>query len=178
MSVSVKRKPIYCGSCSMDLTNAVRIRCAQLGPPLPPASLTTATMASGGAEAQLSTSASAAADSSPTKATNGVAVEGKAAEAHMNGSTTKKHDSIDALPTGPRSDGLVPTCEDFDICGTCFCEGKEVGRHKRWHDYRVIVRRRLRKEAQGPIAFRGYSECLMDPSTIAIADPACVSHLH
>jgi transcriptional adapter 2-alpha len=26
------------------------------------------------------------------------------------------------------------------LCGTCFCEGKEIGRHKRWHDYRVVVR--------------------------------------
>ena len=29
-------------------------------------------------------------------------------------------------------------CEDFDLCGTCFCMGSEVGNHKAWHDYRVI----------------------------------------
>ena len=29
-------------------------------------------------------------------------------------------------------------CEDFDLCGTCFCTGAEVGKHKAWHDYRVI----------------------------------------
>ncbi|WFD32080.1 Transcriptional adapter ada2 [Malassezia sp. CBS 17886] len=29
-------------------------------------------------------------------------------------------------------------CEDFDLCGTCFCTGAEVGTHKAWHDYRVI----------------------------------------
>jgi hypothetical protein len=52
--------------------------------------------------------------------------------------------------TGPPSDqdrtadpdkkGWVNVCEDFDLCGTCFCEGKEIARHKTWHDYRVIVR--------------------------------------
>lgn len=35
-------------------------------------------------------------------------------------------------------EALVPTCEDFDLCGTCFIQGREVGRHKRWHDYRVV----------------------------------------
>mgnify|MGYP001762330625 CR=1 FL=1 len=29
-------------------------------------------------------------------------------------------------------------CNDFDVCGTCFCAGAEVGQHKAWHDYRVI----------------------------------------
>lgn len=29
-------------------------------------------------------------------------------------------------------------CENFDLCAQCFCEGKEVGRHKAWHDYRVV----------------------------------------
>ena len=29
-------------------------------------------------------------------------------------------------------------CEDFDLCGTCFCTGSEIGQHKAWHDYRVI----------------------------------------
>ena len=29
-------------------------------------------------------------------------------------------------------------CEDFDLCGTCFCTGSELGQHKAWHDYRVI----------------------------------------
>ncbi|MBW0469819.1 hypothetical protein O181_009534 [Austropuccinia psidii MF-1] len=34
----------------------------------------------------------------------------------------------------------VPVCDNFDLCGQCFCEGKEVGRHKAWHDYRVVER--------------------------------------
>ena len=29
-------------------------------------------------------------------------------------------------------------CEEFDLCGTCFCTGAEVGQHKASHDYRVI----------------------------------------
>lgn len=32
----------------------------------------------------------------------------------------------------------VLICDNFDLCGQCFCEGKEVGQHKAWHDYRVI----------------------------------------
>ncbi|EIN11553.1 SWIRM-domain-containing protein [Punctularia strigosozonata HHB-11173 SS5] len=36
-----------------------------------------------------------------------------------------------------------PACEPgngdaVDICPRCFCEGKEFGRHKRWHAYRVV----------------------------------------
>ncbi|CAH7666363.1 transcriptional adapter 2 [Phakopsora pachyrhizi] len=30
-------------------------------------------------------------------------------------------------------------CESLDLCGSCFCEGKEVGRHKAWHDYCVVT---------------------------------------
>lgn len=29
-------------------------------------------------------------------------------------------------------------CEDFDLCGTCFCAGAQVGDHRAWHDYQVI----------------------------------------
>ncbi|KAF9975819.1 Transcriptional adapter ada2 [Actinomortierella ambigua] len=29
-------------------------------------------------------------------------------------------------------------CTDFDLCVTCFCHGIEVGKHKNWHDYRVM----------------------------------------
>ncbi|RUS24695.1 hypothetical protein BC938DRAFT_473218 [Jimgerdemannia flammicorona] len=29
-------------------------------------------------------------------------------------------------------------CPDFDLCVTCFCEGKEPMKHKSWHDYRVV----------------------------------------
>ncbi|KAI9601479.1 hypothetical protein H4Q26_001299 [Puccinia striiformis f. sp. tritici PST-130] len=29
-------------------------------------------------------------------------------------------------------------CDNFDLCGQCYCEGKEIGQHKAWHDYRVI----------------------------------------
>ena len=32
------------------------------------------------------------------------------------------------------------TDEPVDICPGCFCAGKEFGKHKRWHAYRVIVR--------------------------------------
>lgn len=105
MSASVKRKPVYCGACSMDISNAVRIRCAQLAPP--PAA------------------------TRQDDAGNTIL---------LSSSATKKHDPVDSISTGPRSDGLVPTCEEFDLCGSCFCEGKEIGRHKRWHDYRVVVR--------------------------------------
>lgn len=31
-------------------------------------------------------------------------------------------------------------CNEFDLCGTCFCSGAEVGAHKAWHAYRVIER--------------------------------------
>ncbi|KZT10919.1 SWIRM-domain-containing protein [Laetiporus sulphureus 93-53] len=34
-----------------------------------------------------------------------------------------------------------PVCEvgeGIDICPNCFCSGKEFGKHKRWHAYRVI----------------------------------------
>mgnify|MGYP000049992087 CR=1 FL=1 len=30
-------------------------------------------------------------------------------------------------------------CEDFDVCGSCFCAGVEVRHHKAWHDYRIVV---------------------------------------
>jgi hypothetical protein len=36
-----------------------------------------------------------------------------------------------------------PIClqdEGIDLCPTCFCAGKEFGKHKRGHAYRVIVR--------------------------------------
>ncbi|KAK1927453.1 hypothetical protein DB88DRAFT_32495 [Papiliotrema laurentii] len=29
-------------------------------------------------------------------------------------------------------------CEEVDLCPGCFCEGKEVQRHKAWHDYKVV----------------------------------------
>ncbi|KZT56585.1 hypothetical protein CALCODRAFT_435537 [Calocera cornea HHB12733] len=29
-------------------------------------------------------------------------------------------------------------CEEIDLCPKCFCEGREVGPHKAWHDYKVI----------------------------------------
>lgn len=29
-------------------------------------------------------------------------------------------------------------CEDFDLCGLCFCKGEQVRDHKRYHSYRVI----------------------------------------
>ncbi|KDQ21201.1 hypothetical protein BOTBODRAFT_182607 [Botryobasidium botryosum FD-172 SS1] len=32
----------------------------------------------------------------------------------------------------------APGCEEVDLCPSCFCQGKEVGSHKAWHDYRVI----------------------------------------
>lgn len=109
--MSVKRKPVFCSCCSMDITNTLRIRCAQLGPPPqqqhdPDASLDTDKDAAAGIE---------------------------------SGAATRKHESLDVLHSGPRSDGLVPVCDEFDICGSCFCEGKEMGKHKRWHDYRVVV---------------------------------------
>lgn len=35
-----------------------------------------------------------------------------------------------------------PVCEvgdGVDLCPSCFCSGKEFGRHKRGHEYRVVV---------------------------------------
>ncbi|KAF9372347.1 Transcriptional adapter ada2 [Podila verticillata] len=29
-------------------------------------------------------------------------------------------------------------CSDFDLCVSCFCTGTELGKHKNWHDYRVM----------------------------------------
>ncbi|KDN51429.1 hypothetical protein K437DRAFT_51636 [Tilletiaria anomala UBC 951] len=29
-------------------------------------------------------------------------------------------------------------CEDFDLCGSCFCAGIEVRQHKAWHNYRIV----------------------------------------
>ncbi|KAK3807816.1 MAG: hypothetical protein J3Q66DRAFT_318729 [Benniella sp.] len=29
-------------------------------------------------------------------------------------------------------------CSDFDLCVRCFCSGAELGKHKNWHDYRVM----------------------------------------
>ncbi|KAG0306029.1 Transcriptional adapter ada2 [Dissophora globulifera] len=29
-------------------------------------------------------------------------------------------------------------CSDFDLCVSCFCNGTEIGKHKNWHDYRVM----------------------------------------
>lgn len=31
-------------------------------------------------------------------------------------------------------------CDELDLCGACFCDGKELKRHKAWHAYRVIER--------------------------------------
>lgn len=30
-------------------------------------------------------------------------------------------------------------CEEVDLCPSCFCKGKEAGKHKRWHPYKVVV---------------------------------------
>lgn len=58
--------------------------------------------------------------------------------AHLNPSASSS-------PGGKNRDGGGPTlvCDNFDLCGRCFCEGREVGRHKKWHDYRVVVRHSL-----------------------------------
>ncbi|KAF8312851.1 hypothetical protein DL93DRAFT_2125980 [Clavulina sp. PMI_390] len=32
----------------------------------------------------------------------------------------------------------APGCEEIDLCVSCFCQGKEVGDHKAWHEYRVV----------------------------------------
>ncbi|PWY99778.1 hypothetical protein BCV70DRAFT_190796 [Testicularia cyperi] len=29
-------------------------------------------------------------------------------------------------------------CPDFDLCASCFCSGAQPGKHKAWHDYRVV----------------------------------------
>ena len=29
-------------------------------------------------------------------------------------------------------------CSDFDLCASCFCSGAQPGKHKAWHDYRVV----------------------------------------
>lgn len=92
----------------MDITNTLRIRCAQLGPP-------------------------------PQQQHDGDTSVDLDKDAADVGGSTRKHEPLDVLHSGPRSDGLVPVCDEFDICGSCFCEGKEMGKHKRWHDYRVVV---------------------------------------
>lgn len=49
-----------------------------------------------------------------------------------------------------------PVCslgdEPVDICPGCFCAGKEFGNHKRWHSYRVIVRRCSSESSQNLIS--------------------------
>ena len=47
--------------------------------------------------------------------------------------------AVSSPPNAASNEGPVPTCEEFDLCGSCFCAGRETGRHKRWHDYRVVV---------------------------------------
>ncbi|KAH8919540.1 hypothetical protein BT69DRAFT_1266545 [Atractiella rhizophila] len=32
----------------------------------------------------------------------------------------------------------VAVCDDFDLCGNCFLEGRELGKHKNWHDYTIV----------------------------------------
>lgn len=95
----------------MDITNTLRIRCAQLGPP----------------------------PQQQQQQDGDTSLDGDKDAADVAGGSTRKHEPLDVLHSGPRSDGLVPTCDEFDMCGSCFCEGKEMGRHKRWHDYRVVV---------------------------------------
>ena len=34
-------------------------------------------------------------------------------------------------------------CDEIDLCPSCFSEGKEVQKHKAWHDYRVVVCRHV-----------------------------------
>lgn len=29
-------------------------------------------------------------------------------------------------------------CTDFDLCASCFCSGAQPGKHRAWHDYRVV----------------------------------------
>ncbi len=38
-------------------------------------------------------------------------------------------------------------CEDFDVCGSCFCAGVEVRQHKAWHDYRIVVSGRAERDS-------------------------------
>lgn len=38
------------------------------------------------------------------------------------------------------ADPVCDTDEGVDICPACFCQGKEFGKHRRGHAYRVIVR--------------------------------------
>ncbi|OCH88639.1 SWIRM-domain-containing protein [Obba rivulosa] len=36
------------------------------------------------------------------------------------------------------ADPLCETGDGIDLCPACFCAGKEFGKHKRWHPYRVV----------------------------------------
>ena len=147
-AASVKRRPVYCGCCSMNLTNAVRIRCAQLQPRQPqlqPHGHHEGTSSTAATPTASTSGIAASGSSSPGKGSGGGSDAVPSSSLHEEG--TKKHEPIDSLTAGPRKDGMVPVCDEFDICGSCFTDGKEVGRHKRWHDYRVVVRRRARRLA-------------------------------
>jgi hypothetical protein len=39
------------------------------------------------------------------------------------------------------ADPVCETGDGIDICPACFCSGKEFGKHKRGHQYRVVVSR-------------------------------------
>jgi transcriptional adapter 2-alpha len=175
-AASVKRRPVYCGCCSMNLTNAVRIRCAQLQP-------------------QQGTSSTAA---TPTASTFGIAASGSSpgksggsgggggsdavpssSQLHIHEEGTKKHDPLDSLTAGPRKDGMVPVCDEFDICGSCFTDGKEVGRHKRWHDYRVVVRRRRARSLASRMPAESEATLLKLKGCMpALSDATRLSHLY
>ena len=129
----------------MNLTNAVRIRCAQLQPRPHNHDMAAAATPNANAASRFDAGASAAsAGGSHEKSGSGSggadAVPSASSHLHIHEEGTKKHEPLDSLTAGPRKDGMVPVCDEFDICGSCFTDGKEVGRHKRWHDYRVVVR--------------------------------------
>lgn len=54
-------------------------------------------------------------------------------------------------------------CEEIDLCVSCFTAGKEVGEHKAWHDYRVVVR-----SSPSVYGLMRHSECLFDRNNIHI----------
>lgn len=103
-----------CDVCAADISHTVRIRCAQQH------------------AADNSDASNEAGPLSKSSLPNG--------QPPLKKRKTSRSPERDANQAAEESNTkMISTCEDFDLCGSCFIEGKEIGRHKRWHDYRVVV---------------------------------------